>query len=195
MADAYPLAWPPGWERTQYPKAARFKTNPGRARDKLVEELRRMKAKNIVISTNVELKADGMPYANRRPPDDPGVAVYFMVDGMQQCIPCDRWDTVADNMQAIRLTVEALRGIERWGSGKMMKAAFAGFKALPPAAADRPWWEVLKCESFTPNDTVKDMYRQLARINHPDRGGNITVMAEINAAYFRFRTDRGLIEE
>jgi hypothetical protein len=47
------------------------------------------------------------------------------------CFACDRWDSVADNVQAIRKTIEALRGIERWGTGDMVQRAFAGFVALP----------------------------------------------------------------
>ena len=46
-------------------------------------------------------------------------------------------------MQAIAKTIEALRGINRWGTGDMMEAAFKGFSALPAPDTNKPWREVL----------------------------------------------------
>jgi hypothetical protein len=37
------------------------------------------------------------------------------------CLACDRWDKVQDNIYAIAMTIEPLRGIERWGSGSMVE--------------------------------------------------------------------------
>lgn len=34
-------------------------------------------------------------------------------------------------MRAIEKTIEALRGLERWGAKEMVNAPFRGFKALP----------------------------------------------------------------
>ncbi len=192
-ATAFPLQWPVTWERSKSQLRSRFKTSLGEARDMLVFELERMKAKNIVISTNIELKQDGMPYANRRSPDDPGVAVYFMLKGKQQCIPCDRWNSVGDNIHAIRLTVEALRGIERWGSGRMVDAAFTGFKALPGATITQPsWWIVLGCKEQDDLATVQRAYRDKAMLNHPDRNGTVEAMQRINQAYDDFKKERTL---
>lgn len=192
-ATAYPLQWPVGWERSSYQRRARFKVTMGKARDTLVLELTRMKATGIVISTNIELKNDGMPYANRREPADTGVAVYFTIKGKQQCIPCDRWDSIADNLHAIRLTVEALRGIERWGSGRMVDAAFTGFKALPAATITQPaWYVVLGCAYDEVADTVQSLYRQKAMVNHPDRGGTVEAMQRLNQAYDDFKKERNL---
>ncbi len=52
-----------------------------RARDDLVAELRRFGAKDVVLSTSVPLRLDGLPLAAARQPDDPGVAVYFSLTG------------------------------------------------------------------------------------------------------------------
>jgi hypothetical protein len=41
-----------------------------------MEELRRLGATNIVVSTNVPVKADGLLYADNKRLDDPGIAVY-----------------------------------------------------------------------------------------------------------------------
>ena len=81
-AQAYPLQWPAGWPRTPSAKRetdSRFGgkggLTMGRARDQLVAELHRLGAGSIVISSNVPLRPDGLPYAETRRLDDPGVAV------------------------------------------------------------------------------------------------------------------------
>lgn len=188
MVEAYPLQWPSGWERTSYRKSSRFNTTFAVARDELIREITRLGGKSIVISTNVELRGDGLPYANRRQPQDVGVAVYFAYKGQPQCFPCDRWDRIEDNMHAICLTVAALRGIERWGSGRMMQAAFTGFKSLPSAE----WSKVLSCSPNSTNEQVQFRYRELARKYHPDVGGSHHQMAEINRAYDAFKKERGI---
>jgi len=189
MADAYPLQWPTGWERTAFRRGSRFDTTFAVARDELFKEIKRLGGNGIVISTNVELRNDGLPYAGRRQPHDPGVAVYFTRKGQQQCFPCDRWDKIEDNMHAICLTIAALRGIERWGSGKMMEATFTGFKALPSAE----WSQVLSCPPNSTNEQVLARYRELAMKFHPDRGGSTHEMAEINRAYDSFKRERGVV--
>jgi hypothetical protein len=72
----------------------------------------------------VQLRQDGLPYANRRAPSDTGAAVYFSYKGRQMCFACDKWQDVYDNIYAISKTIEALRGIERWGAGDMVEQAF-----------------------------------------------------------------------
>lgn len=179
---AFPLAWPDGHPRTEphMRQRARFKVTAGRARDDLVEELRRLGARYIVISTDVPLRRDGLPYAGGDP-EDTGVAVYFDLDGEQHVLPCDRWNTVGDNLQALAKTVEAMRGIERWGTGGMMRRAFSAFKALP--AAPREWWHVLGVSRVSSLAVVKDRYRELAREAHPDTPtGSHEQMSRLNAA-------------
>lgn len=185
--DAYPLYWPPSWPRTDQPKRALFGTSFAVARDALFKELRLMGSRNVILSTNVELRRDGLPYADRRNPDDPAVVVYFDREGTQQCIPCDKWDRVQDNIQAIRRTVEALRGLERWGAKSMVDAAFQGFKALPASielATSRSWWEVLGLPSDANPVQIKRAYLHMAKRWHPDNpDGDIAKFNEIKAAY------------
>ena len=180
---AYPLQWPTGRPRTQRPKRSRFDTSSHIARLSLFNELGRMGAKNIVLSTNVELRLDGMPYASRKPPEDVGVAVYFDRNGEKLVFSCDRWDLVKDNIHAIRKTIDAIRGIERWGTGDAMEAAFTGFKALPPPS-ERPWREVFELNhAVTDMEAIRARYKNLASVRHPDKeGGSNELMAELNVA-------------
>ena len=139
---AYPLAWPDGRVRVRSPKSAPFKMTMARARDHLIGEIRMLGGRQTVLSSNAELRIDGLPYSNRRIPDDPAVAVYFTYKKKQHCFACDDWDTVTDNVRAVGKTIEALRGIARWGTGDMMERAFQGFVALPSPETE-PWWSVL----------------------------------------------------
>lgn len=140
-----------------------------------------MDGKLPVISTNLEVRGDGLPYSRQRPITDHGVAVYFTRKGHQMVFACDRWDRIEHNMRAITKTIEAMRGIERWGSSDLMERAFAGFEALP---APDPWWRVLGLAH--PNPTRSEIviaYRKASQSAHPDRpGGSHDKMAALNAA-------------
>lgn len=188
MIDSYPLQWPSHWPRTEYPQPAKFKTPFSYARDQLLRELDLLGASDVVISTNMMVRQDGLLYAKQRMPDDRGVAVYFTLDGEQQCIPCDKWSHVHDNLQAIRLTVEALRGLDRWGAKEMVNAAFRGFKALPAQAivtpyTAKPWHEVLEVSPTASIETIKAAYRTQLKKHHPDHGGTDVDFQAVQRAY------------
>lgn len=191
ISEGYPLQWPGGWPRVKWPQRARFQTRFSTAVRELLRELDLLGASNIVISSNLQLRRDGLPYASQRQPDDRGVAVYFHLNGEQQCIPCDKWNLVEDNLQAIRLTVAALRGLERWGAKEMVDAAFRGFKALPEAAGgeysetDEQWFEILGVDSDADKETIKKAYREKAKLYHPDIGGDEAEFARIRKAFER----------
>lgn len=194
---AYPLTWPAGRQRTPDYRRTTAKFGDRSfavARDTLLAEVRRLGGvKQIILSTNVELRQDGLPYAGRRAPDDPGVALYFIDrKGRQMALACDRWRHIEDNMRAIEKTIEALRGIERWGSGEMLDAAFTGFQALPAATAVKPWWEVLGCAQHTSTAGVIECYRRELMHAHPDRGGSNERVHAVEQAYAAFKKERGL---
>lgn len=178
MTEAYPLQWPAGRPRTARRERSRFDVTFARARDALFEELRLMGARLPVLSTNVALRRDGLPYANQPEPEDPGVAVYFTWKERQMAFSCDRWDRVRDNVQAVRHTIAALRGIDRWGTGDMMEAAFTGFEALPPPS----WRADLGLGPEATREDAERAYRSLARQAHPDAGGSDEAMARLNGA-------------
>lgn len=75
--EAYPLHWPAGWPRTSAPQRSRFDGGFAKIRDELFAEIERLGGRYIVLSTNVALRRDGLPYANQAEPPDSGVAVYF----------------------------------------------------------------------------------------------------------------------
>ncbi|MGH6689757.1 MAG: J domain-containing protein [Gammaproteobacteria bacterium] len=186
MTQAYPLHWPDHWPRTPDHKrqASKFDADLGLgpARDDLLQELRRMGATHVVISSYLELRRDGLPLANQRMPTDPAAAAWFLYRGEQRCIPCDRWNRIQHNMRAIARTIEAMRGIERWGTGEMLKRTAHIFHALPPPGAEPPWHEVLGVPATATKEQITRAYRDAAATVHPDHGGAHDAMARLNLA-------------
>ncbi|SIC59459.1 J domain-containing protein [Mycobacteroides abscessus] len=192
MIDAYPLQWPIAWPRT--PEHQRDwgnlnKMPSSKVRKDLMNELNLLGATNIVISANVAIRKDGLPYAGQRV-DDPGVVLYFTRNGTDVCIPCDRWMAVDANLRAIGKTVEAIRGIERWGAGDLVDAAFNGItnKALPASVIVTPytpkaWHEVLEVSPTASAETIRAAYKAHLFKAHPDQGGTTEQFQAVQNAY------------
>ena len=205
---AYPLAWPAGWKRTAsvqrrygrfgtgetvrihetYSRVERKPITIAQSTDRLLRELERMgiPARDVIISTNLELRLDGLPRSGQRRPEDPGAAIYWRDGAEQRCMATDLYTTVEDNLAALAATIEAMRAIERHGGAQILNRAFAGFAALPAPGQTtaRGWREVL---GVTPDENslaiAQKKYRRLAAVHHPDRGGTSEAMAELNWAW------------
>lgn len=188
LLEAYPLTWPMGRPRSRSVEPGRFTTALGAAINRVRREVELLGGTKLVISSNLPLRKDGLPMSRAGSIGDLGVAVYFELKKKPMCFACDRWDKVDHNMQAIAKTIEALRGIERWGSGQMVEQAFTGFLALP--APEQPW-QVLGISSHATTEEIETAYRRLAAEHHPDRGGDQQQMARINTA--RDELLRGLL--
>lgn len=184
----YPLSWPVGWQRTPRHKRRRASfTSRGAAItvwaaiQRLQGELDRLGARDLVLSTNLRTRLDGLPYSDQKTPDDPGVAVYFRMKQQDRCLACDTWDTVAGNIAALAAHIDALRRIDRYGVGTI-EQAFAGYTALPAPAAN---WRLIFGYSDTDRPTLDDIesrYKAAALTTHPDRGGSDYEMATLNVA-------------
>jgi len=180
--QAYPLHWPEGQKRTRFPTGSRFNVSPGQAINSLLKEIAMLGGRHIVISSNQRLRKDGLPYSSGRMPDDRGVAVYFLFKDKQRCFACDKWDLMHDNIQAVKKTIEAIRGIQRWGSSEMVDRAFSGFDALPNMQED-DWRVVLHCRGVTLLEEVRDKYMRLRSIHHSDKGGEDAEFVRIQKAW------------
>jgi DnaJ-domain-containing protein 1 len=110
------------------------------------------------------------------------VAVYFKLDGEEVCFACDRWYYVEENVRAIGKTLEALRGINWWGTDDMVRASFQGFAALL-AEAGRAWWEVLGIRRDATRAEIDAAYRQRLKRHHPDLGGDREMFLALQEAY------------
>ena len=187
MTEAYPLQWPDGWPRSPESTRGYLQSQynrPGwdKVVRRLLDELKRLGAKNIVLSTNQPIRRDGLPYAQQRRIGDPGAAVYFLRAGRQLVMAQDRFLAVDDNIRSLALAIEGMRQMERHGGATMMDKAFAGFEALP---APPKWRQILGLDEegvAITLDRAEAHYRQLAKTHHPDRGGDAAMFATLNEA-------------
>lgn len=205
MIAAYPLQWPEGWPRAKHREASRFHstelkfytTGNGSYRqqkdltvsdglERVLSGLSKMglDRNDIVVSTNMQTRLDGLPRSNQSEPSDPGVAVYWQPKkGPMKVLAVDRFDRVADNLAAVAGTLAALRSIERWGGGQILDRAFTGFTALPGPDTKRTWREILGTPTTCDIGIVRGAYRVAASMAHPDKGGSHERMAEVNRAW------------
>lgn len=139
---------------------------------------------DVIISTNLLTRLDGLPRSGQARPQDAGVAVYWQKSAKEpmRCMAIDRYDEVADNLAAIAATLDAMRAIERHGGAAILDRAFTGFTALPAPSQAQPWWQVLDISQTASVDEINAAWRRLSSIHHPDRGGSDAAMARINAA-------------
>lgn len=199
--SAFPLEWPAGWHRTPAArriigkfnrKETQYRTGFDNQRIShqltknlsVIDAVNRLRAtfqlmgidqQDVVISTNVRTRLDGLPRSGEREPDDPGAAVYWrdLVAGKPtRCMAIDRYSTVADNLAAVAATLDAMRAIERHGGAEVLDRAFSGFLALPEKAT-QPWRDVLGITGpVVSRDTVLAKSRDLLLANNPDTGGD-----------------------
>lgn len=181
--SAYPLTWPQGFPRVKYRQGGAFKTSLAGALDNVQRSLKLFaqdsgkKLERVVISSNVTL--------GEQRPADPGVAVWFSWDGLQVCIPVDRYEKVEANLQAIHHIIEARRVELRHGGLAIVRATFTGFRALPAPAGEKPWREVF---GFPVGESVsmtllEQRYREHRSKSHPDKGGTDAAFQAVQRAF------------
>jgi hypothetical protein len=97
----FPLAWPHHRPRTKAADRRRgeFVANHkaitlSAAADKLEDQIERLGGHSALLSSNVETRMDGRPRADRAPPADPGVCVYFVLKGKPLAMACDTFTKV-----------------------------------------------------------------------------------------------------
>lgn len=204
----YPLTWPTGWKRTATHQRERARFSNGerqysntlggssymRQRDltisdgtkRVLDALRILGVADgdAIISTNLQLRLDGLPRSGQSAPDDPGVAVYWERSGdhEQKCMAIDRYDRVADNLAAVAATLEAMRAIERHGGAQILDRAFTGFTALPAPGATTSHWRTLFGDIGTRAE-LDAQYRKLRSYHHPDKGGDSGMFHTVQKAY------------
>lgn len=184
-AQAFPLTWPAGWERTK--RARReppYRVSLAAATHDLVKEINAAGGRYVTLSTNVPLRRDGLPRSDHEP-TDPGAAVYWLSrDDKPMVMACDCWCRVRGNIRALGMAVAALRAIERSGASQLLERAYSGFAALPANVQRPSWRSVLGLEGVpVTRAVVEATYRHHAARCHPDAGGSHEQMVALNHAY------------
>ena len=210
---AYPLCWPPGWKRTQGNKRLGGRFNKKQwhpsssgtggyhrstyltvadAVERVIQSLDKLGVErgDMIVSTNIVVKLNGLPYSGQKEPADPGAAVYWRKreDKQMKCMAIDQYTTVADNIAAVAATIEAMRAIERHGGAEILERAFLGFQALPVPGSEE-WRNVLREPKDL--DEAEATYRSLAKQCHPDHGGDVEQFTKLGQAIEQARVVLG----
>jgi hypothetical protein len=185
--NPFPLMWPEKFPRREPHRRDKgtFKTTLPNAIANVQNSLKLFasdsgkKLEDLSITSNYTLGVHN--------PDDPGVAVWFVWDGMQVSIAVDRYTRIEANLQAIHHIIEARRVELRHGTLALVRATLTGFIALPAPAGQQPkrtWREVMNFTSEPVSlDLLEQRYRLLASKRHPDKGGSNEAFAELGEAY------------
>lgn len=193
----------------QWPSHIQERTAPGdRERgpyevteDKTFEQLEhtlmnRMQAQHVKFVTDKQHKGNGRPYARHSDPPDPGVIVFWEMDGTQHAMACDAYTKVRDNARAILLCLQDKLRVQNRPAATG-SAEFEGYRALPPGGDATPQAppqrsqqdmtrqeaaDLLGVSPDAEREIIKMAYRTKMKDAHPDRSGDSKGAAKLNRA-------------
>lgn len=140
-----------------------------------VKDLQRIMTK--IAATSLRIEQDVM---------GGGVKVIFDRSGKRYIRECTRWPDSLDNLRAIGLQIDYLyRALEVYGVDmsevtfdQEFDNVFAGYLATPDDSAlllgdgSAKWWDVMGIKPDATREDVRNAFRALAKVHHPDAGGN-----------------------
>jgi len=126
-----------------------------------------------------------------------GVKVVFDRAGVRYVRECTHWENSIDNLRAIGLQIDYLyRALELYGVemsetsfNEQFNSIFAGFIAAPDdtvlllGGGKDVWYAVLGVDSNATKSDIRNAYRALAKIHHPEAGGNPDDFIRLRKAY------------
>jgi hypothetical protein len=144
----------------------------------LYRELDHLDARDLVIEADFsesDIRLDGMPRANARQPQHPGVQIAFGSKFGPLIYSTDSCEFWQHNVRSIALGLEALRAVDRYGATKRGEQ-YTGWKALgaeaTPMPAESPMDVLARYAGQTGRGTAPaQMWRIAKRRTHPDADG------------------------
>ncbi len=123
------------------------------------------------------------------------VEVIFDRNGKRYTKKCSKWENSLDNLRAIQLSIEYLyRAVEIYGIesqeefNSLFNQMFIGIEATPDDSIlkignENNWWEILKVKKESSEKEIQNAYKSMARIHHPDMGGDAEQFKKLRKAY------------
>lgn len=123
------------------------------------------------------------------------VEVIFDRDGKRYTKKCSKWENSLDNLRAIGLSIEYLyRAVEIYGIesqeefNALFNSTFIGIEATPDDSVfklgnETNWWDILGVSREATKEDIKNGYKSMVRIHHPDAGGNPEQFQKVRKAY------------
>lgn len=173
--------WP--GEHTRSRKWAPFRAGNTATLELLADELRHLRATNVVLLmavTESDIRLDGKLRANARP-SHPGVVLAFhsRLHDLDLKYPCDTFTDAWDNLRAIALALQALRKVERYGVTKRGEQ-YTGWKQIGDGSGGRTKMTFGEASRFLSEQGGS--YRAAAKRLHPDAGGDTGLFAQLQEA-------------
>lgn len=126
-----------------------------------------------------------------------GVKVIFDRAGKRYVRECNKYESSLDNLRVIGLQIEYLyRALEVYAEDIVESSfdvefdrIFNGFLAAPDDSAlllgdgKSPWYEILGVKETASRDDIRNAFRALSLIHHPDRGGKDEDFKRMNQAF------------
>lgn len=126
-----------------------------------------------------------------------GVKVIFDRAGKRYVRECSQYESSLDNLRVIGLQIEYLyRALEVYAEGITETSfdiefdrIFNGFLATPDDTAlllgdgQAPWFEILGVKADATRNDIRNAFRALSLVHHPDRGGKDEDFKRINEAF------------
>lgn len=176
------------WTQPGSPGTTRgtFKRSYAQVFRDLERELRHLGARDCVLQldcTERDIRLDGKPRADVRYRTPRIIATFQTSKGQTISMASQRYSTWLHNLQAIAMTLESLRAVNRYGVAQGGEQ-YRGFTALPDSSTAGVMNDVNQAAAFmaalaeVSADALKvrpsllsTAYRWAANKAHPDRGG------------------------
>jgi hypothetical protein len=167
-------------------------------------EIAKLGGSNVIIGAGFEerdIRNDGMPRADARPPRHPGIELSFDSKHGRLVYATDAFEGYyyrqpgwQANLRAIALGLQDLRRLDRYGIAKRGEQ-YAGWKALSSGSGDPTTeteaWDILYRAAGTGDvpgprqaydGDFQALYRLAVKRVHPDVGGNGEAFKRVEAA-------------
>lgn len=168
--------------------ARRFQAQPSTIHKELQSTLRKMKATNLFVGQNFQTGE---------------CEIRFDRGGRRYVVRCRKWQHPTDNLRAAQRVISLVyQAFEEAGislasplGDQTLGQFFAGWDATPDDAVlalpsgGKDWWETLGVTKTATKADIRNAYLALARIHHPDNGGDPQNFKRVRAAYDEARRD------
>lgn len=185
----HPLTDWPGEATPAHRRTSPFRAHFGATLQLLDDELVKLGAHDVVVQVALDpadIRLDGWPRADAKPPRHPGVVLSFESKHGPLRYPTDRFTTYQQNLRAIALGLEALRKLDRYGISERGEQ-YQGWKALEAGRSGQQEARRTLCTLAGveyPSAMVdgSTLYRMALKTAHPDQGGSPGAFEAVQAA-------------